>query len=213
MSSYSVPSKDELGSGEFRNPLPGNEDYILSIKDIESIKKPDYNGNVRDFLKVTFSVVSFADGGALEDIDGNSTADRVLWRDIDLTKLGFMKSGTASMSRQFLIYANGITDIMEKIPTGDTEDLIGRTIIASLIVYTGNDGKQRNKIVAMKPNVQKRRRPSLGEGSPVVSSKRDTTIVEEPVTNDEYAKAVASLVNDTDEPTDEEIEQTKAALK
>jgi len=206
MTHYTVPSKDEVssGGGIDRVALPGMEDYLCTVLAADPVRKNDFNGVERDFTRIELAVNTFADGGVLEDVNGNPVDDRKIWRDIDTSRLGFRKDGTASLSRQFLVYINGISDITERVPDGDTSDLIGKTIIASLIVYTGvTDGKLRNKIVGFKPTVRTRRRPVIGEGPPPAKTDEH---------DDEYARAVASLVNDTDDPTADEVEQTMAAL-
>jgi hypothetical protein len=197
-----------MSSGTDKIPLPGNEDYICTVLAADNVRKNDYNGVERDFIRVELSVDSFADGGALEDIDSNTVTDRKVWRDIDTSRLGFRKDGTASLSRQFLVFVNGLSDITERVPDGDTKDLIGKKVIASLIVYTGvSDGKQRNKIVGFKPTVRQRRKPAS------IPANEEDVKTPDKVSDDVYAKAVASLVNDTDDPSDEEISQTMAALK
>lgn len=203
MPHYSVPSKEEVSSSSSgdKRPLPGNEDYLCKILAADSVRKNDYNGVERDFIRVELGVESFADGGALEDIDGITVTDRKVWRDIDTSRLGFRKDGTASLSRQFLVYANGLTDITERVPDGDTIDLIGKQIIASMIVTTGTDGKQRNKIVSFKPVARRRR----SAPAPVVEKYDDPS-------DDQYAKAVAALVNDTDDPSDEEVQEVQTKL-
>lgn len=215
MAHYTVPSKEEVSSsgGSYdRIALPGNEDYLCTVKAVEPVRRKDYNGVERDFLRVEFSVDSFSDGGTLEDVNGNPVDDRKIWRDIDTTRLGFRKDGTASLSRQFLVFINGISDITARIPDGDTDDFIGKQIIASLIVYTGpTDGKQRNKIVGFKPTG--RRRGGSGKTNTMTMDAHIVSSEDKKPVDDEYAKAVAALVNDTDDPSPDEVAQVKAELK
>jgi hypothetical protein len=185
-----------------RYPLPGNEDYKARILEIVEASKPDFNGKVVDVFTAKFDILSFKDGGALEDINGDAVDSRWIWKDIDPARMGFKQDGTASLARQFFLAANGIDDLNEKIPAGNTEDLIGKDVILSLVVYTGKqDGKRKNRIVTIKPIVTRRRTTA----KPVVDAA--------PVVTDEYAAAVASLVEGTDLPSAEAIAATKATLK
>ena len=102
--------------------------------------------------------------------------------------MGFKQDGTASIARQFFLAANGIADLNAKVPSGDTEELVGREVRLSLIVYLGkNDGKQKNRVVAIKPLGGRR-----GGGSAEISQSPTNTA---PAIDPAYAAAVASLVN------------------
>jgi hypothetical protein len=102
--------------------------------------------------------------------------------------MGFKQDGTASIARQFFLAANGISDLNSKIPSGDTEELVGREVRLSLIVYLGkNDGKQKNRVVTIKPLAGRR-----SVGSAEISQPATNTA---PSVDPAYAAAVASLVN------------------
>lgn len=153
MPEYEVPSKEDSASGgEFKEPLPGQEDYLARIAEIKEVTRPNFNGVATDFLTVRFEIDTFADGVPLEDIKGVVVEPgRYAWKDVDPKKLGFMTNGTPSISRQFFAAANGISDVEAHIPPFKTEDFINRQVILSLSVYTSpKDGKQRNKITAVK---------------------------------------------------------------
>lgn len=207
MPSYSVPGADDLTGPVERLPLPGQEDYIAEILTIEETSKPNFDGVVQDFLTVKFDIQSFADGAPLEDIDGNKVDSRWIWKDLDPTRMGFKQDGTASISRQFFLAANGISDLNAKIPAGDTDDLISRKVILSLIVYNKKmSGAQANRITAIKPISRRRGQAAQADAAPVARAKAA------PAVSDEYAAAVAGLVSLSDNPTPESIAQVKAAL-
>lgn len=204
MPQYTVPGADEMTGPVDRYPLPGNEDYRAKILDITENQKPDFNGKIQDVFTVKFDIQSFKDGGALEDINGEPVDSRWIWKDVDPKRLGFKQDGTASIARQFFLSANGIDDLNEKIPSGDTDDLIDREVILSLIVYTGKqDGKRKNRLVAIKPVVTRRTRVRSADMAPAPAVTESS---------DEYAAAVAALASDEDEPTPAEIAKTKARL-
>jgi len=205
---YSVPAQDDLVSaGSDRRPLPGNEDYKARVLEIGLSQKKDYNGVDAEFYTVKFGITSFADGAALEDVDGNPVdGERWIWRDIDSRRRGFMQSGVASMFRQFFLSANGISDMTDRIPSGDTDDLIGREVVLSLTVYPGRDGRQRNKIVAIKPIT--RRRGTFPPPPPAPPA--EPPAIEPAEVSDEFAATLASLIEGTDAPTAEQIASAKA---
>jgi hypothetical protein len=186
MANYSVPGADEFTGVEDRKALPGNEDYRAKILEIKQQAKPNYEGKVIDVFTIKFDILSFADGAPLEDIDGNKVESRWIWKDVDPTRMGFKQDGTASIARQFFLAANGIADLNSKVPSGDTEELVGREVRLSLIVYLGkNDGKQKNRVVAIKPLGGRR------GSAPIEQAATNTS----PAIDPAYAAAVASLVN------------------
>lgn len=160
MPSYRVPSPDELPKGS-RVIFPGGEDYLLKIEEITPTLKTDLNepnGPKRTFYTVKLSIESFADGNDLEDVEGKTTDEegrplkgKWLWKDVDPERMGFTQAGVASIARQFFLSANGIADMNERIPAGDTQDLIGRYVVGSLIVKKIKDNTLRNNIVSFKP--------------------------------------------------------------
>lgn len=176
------------------------EDYRARILTIEEVTKPNYDGKIQDFLTVKFSIESFKDGGALEDTAGAPVdPGRWIWKDIDVKRMGFKQDGTASISRQFFLAANGIADLNERIPDGDTADLIDREVILSLIVYNKKTtGALANRINAIKPITKRRGQATAKATVPVVS--------------DEYAAAVTRLVNGEDDPSESDVAATKNAL-
>ena len=161
MAQYSVPSKDDMVTGPERKPLLGGEDYILRILEINGpLTKPGWGGKSTTVVTPKFEVVSFADGQPPIDIDEEELpADqpRWLWKDIELGRYGFTTAGIPSLARQFFLAANGIVDINSSIPDGDTDELVGKTVIATVSVYVGRDGKQKNKIISFKPIGGRRR--------------------------------------------------------
>ena len=193
MANYSVPGSDEFSGTEDRKALPGNEDYLGKVIEIKQQAKPNFEGKIIDVFTIKFDITAFADGAPLEDIDGNKVDSRWIWKDVDPTRMGFKQDGTASIARQFFLAANGISDLNSKIPSGDTEDLIGKDVRLSLIVYLGkNDGKQKNRVIAIKP-VGGRRGAAVVGSAPIEQSSRPSAAVDPA-----YAAAVASLVNGTD---------------
>jgi hypothetical protein len=188
MANYSVPGADEFSGVEDRKALPGNEDYRAKILEVKQQAKPNFEGKIIDVFTIKFDILSFADGAPIEDIDGNKVESRWIWKDVDPSRMGFKQDGTASIARQFFLAANGISDLNSKIPSGDTEDLVGREVRLSLIVYLGkNDGKQKNRVVTIKP-LGGRRSSATAE---ISQSPTNTA----PSVDPAYAAAVASLVN------------------
>jgi hypothetical protein len=195
MRSYSVPSKDEVDEQKTtRVVLPGNEQYIAEIIEVEEIRKADYDGNMRDFLKVKFNVLTFRDGTPLEDINGDTITDgRWLWRDIDFGRVTFMRDGTPSLARQFFLSVMGIADMNAKVPNVTDEDMLGAKVILTVVVYQKRDGNQGNKITAISP--VSRRGRAAQQAQPASEPKNE----EPPAMSEEFQAAVADLVNLGDE--------------
>lgn len=202
-----------------RRPLVGEEDYKATILEVTEAQKKDFTtGEMKTVWTVKFDVTSFADGAALEDIDGNPVdGTRWLWKDMNPMANGFTAAGEPSAKRAFLLAANGINDMNAQIPGGDTDDLIGREIVLTLRVGTGKDGKQRNYIKGMKA-VSRRR---VGRAPATASEDADRQAVENTHNNagshhspkdDPYLTAVASLVTGSDDPTDEEVASIAAKV-
>ena len=193
MPEYTVPSPDELG-GELidRKPLPGNEDYRARVVEIKEAVKPNFEGKPINVFTIKFDILSFADGEPTTDIDGNPVESRWAWKDVDPTRMGFKKDGTASIARQFFLAANGISDLQARVPNGNTDELIGKEIVASLIVYVGKDGKQRNRIVSIKA-LGGRRRPTTGTAE---ISQAPTNTAPAVDANSEYMKKVNEIFAD-----------------
>lgn len=199
-----LPSKDEMSAGTTftRVALPGNEDYRAKILSIDEQMKTSFEGQPMLVYTAKLHVLSFADGAPLEDVNGNPVEDdRYVWRDLNPHARGFTQSGIASFYRQFICAASGISDYSQKLPGGNTDDFIDREIVVSLQVYTGNDGQMRNKVTGFKP-INRRR------GQSVPSSHERP----EPAVSDEYAKAVAALVEGVDEPSEQMVADTKRRL-
>lgn len=178
MPEYEVPSREDVQtSGDWKEPLPGQEDYLARIAEITPTTRPNFSGVATDFLTVRFEIDSFADGAPLEDLKGLPVEPpRWIWKDVDPKKLGFMTNGTPSISRQFFAAANGINDPEAHIPPFNTDDFLERKVVLSLSVYTSvKDGKQRNKVTAIK---------TIGRRG------RSTTA---PAVDPEYAAAVQDL--------------------
>lgn len=217
MPSYYVPAQDELSSSVERVVLPGNEDYVLKVLDITENTKNDFNGKPVDVFTVKFAAESFADGAALEDNTGAPVESSPwLWKDIDPLRMGFKTDGTASLARQFFCAINGIADLTQRVPEGDTQDLIGRTVIGTLVVYKKKDGSFGNKITGFKTPSRRRgtRAAAPDEGAAAAAPVRrgQSAPSEEFEVDEEYLRAVASLVNDSDDPSDEEVDQIKADI-
>jgi hypothetical protein len=106
------------------------------------------------------------------------------------------------MFRQFFLSANGISDMSAHIPGGDTNDLIGREVRLSLVVYSGRDGRQRNKIIAIKP-VGGRRQAPTSQSAPTAPA------AEPPAVSEEFAATLASLIDGTDTPSAESVEAVR----
>jgi hypothetical protein len=103
--------------------------------------------------------------------------------------MGFKKDGTASIARQFFLAANGISDLQSRVPNSNTDDLIGKEVNVSLIVYVGKDGKQRNRIVTIKA-LGSRRRPVVSSPATQEPVRVETQQVDP---NSEYMQKVNDL--------------------
>jgi hypothetical protein len=83
---------------------------------------------------------------------------------------------------------------MDDFISHNIEDLIGKDVRLSLIVYLGkNDGKQKNRVIAIKPVGGRRGAAPVVGSAPIEQSSRPSAAVDPA-----YAAAVASLVNGTD---------------
>lgn len=205
MPSYYVPAQDELPSSSTeRVVLPGGEDYVLEVLEITETTKNDFNGKPADVFTVKFGVQKFADGAPLEDTEGNKvTTTPWVWKDIDPSRMGFKTDGTPSLARQFFCAVNGIADATQRVPEGDTEDLIGRTLIGTLTVYKKKDGNFGNKVTVFKTPSRRRRAAAQAPVEPEQDDEIDPS----------YLKAVASLVNDEDDPSEEVQAEVERKLK
>ena len=190
-----MPSKEEVEEQQVtRVPLPGNEQYIAKIIEVEEVTKADYDGNMRDFLKVKFDIQRFRDGTDLEDINGDPVqGGRWIWRDIDFERVTFMRDGTPSLARQFFLSVKGIADMNAKVPNVTEEDMLGTDVVLTIVVYQRRDGQQGNKISAISP-LSRRGRAAVAE-QPAAAD-------EPPAMSEEFSAAVADLVGMTPEDQD-----------
>lgn len=165
---YEVPSADDLPKPD-RTILIGGEDYLLKVLNVTEEQKKEYKSETTvPKLVFKFTAESFADGGELQDVDGQPVpAGEVwLWTDVDLRKLGFMTNGTPALGRQLLLALNGITDPNQRVPKGNAADLVGQKVIAHVVVRP--DGSA-NKITGFKSLVGGRRRGAGPVSSPVLA--------------------------------------------
>jgi hypothetical protein len=192
---YHVPDQDDLVSA-VRVPLVGGEDYRVKLLSLEpKLKTTIYNPKEQTWWVLKMEAISFADGAPLEDTDGNPVEPgRWLWLDLDPNRLGFQQNGTASKTRQFLLAANGISDMTSSLPAGDTEDLIGR----EFIVHVEVNKNLKNKVTAFKALGKRRRGATMVEPGPEV------------IIDPAYAAAVERLMNG--EASAEDTEAVEARL-
>lgn len=214
---------NQTDSSSTRRPLPGDEDYRAKILEVTEELRPDFTTKEPKLTwSIKFDITSFADGAPLEDIDGNAVdGSRWAWKNVNPLANGFTAAGEPSAKRQFLLAAHGLIDPTSVIPAGDTDELIGREVVLTLRCKPAANGQLKNYITAMKPLT--RRRSGRTDGTPTQagnptavsdvsdSNRREVgghsaTRTSEPANIDPaYLKAVASLVNDTDEPTELEL--------
>lgn len=217
---YSVPSQAELPKSQ-RAVFPGGEDYLLTVLEITPALKNDFNGKQQDVLVFKFSIDSFADGAPLEDVEGNTTdpdgnplINKWIWKDIDPKRMGFMQNGTASISRQCLLSLNGISDVTERIPDGDTDELVGRQVVGTLVVKPRKDGGKGNNITAFKP--VKRRRGGRGaeQTQPAVEPAPAPPAVQRGQSPEEaaFAAAVENVMDSDGEPSAEDLAAVAAFM-
>jgi len=186
---YSVPEPSE--SGPERRPLVGGEDYKVRLLSLEvKLKASAFDPVAKNWWVLKMAAISFADGAPLEDIDGNPVTDeRWLWCDVEPTRLGFQQNGTASKTRQFLLAANGISDMAATLPGGNTDDLINREFVVTVAVTP----KQKNKVTAFKSLSRRRGQAQVATDTPSG--------------NDEYTARVARLMNgEADEADKKSVE-------
>jgi hypothetical protein len=166
---YYVPSYDELPAFIARPALPGNEDYLCEVVDVEPLhKKEGYGGKFSEVMTIKMEVLSFADLTSLVDVQDVPLEPgdiRYIWLDIDPLHLGFMKSGVAAKARQFLLAVNDIHDMNARVPQSPISALLKKRVIATLIAKTRKDGSLGNVAVAFKPAIKRRRGTGEGTGS------------------------------------------------
>jgi len=198
--SYSVPSQEEIeeNSGGDRVALPGNEQYLAEVVELEDITKPNFDGKMQDYLKCKWNITSFRDGSDLEDLDQTLVPDgRWIWRDIDFARVGFMRDGTPSLARQFFLSAIGQSDMTAKIEDISNDDIMGKQMVLTLVVYNKQkDGKQANRVSAISPVRAPRRGGATVDAASseaLATQPANTTATELPP---EMAAAVADLTAD-----------------
>lgn len=206
--------------GEDRVPLVGEEDYRATILEVTAGKKKDFtSGELKDVWTIKFNITSFADGAPAEDINGNQVESRWIWKDCNPNARGFTAAGEPSVLRQFLLAANGISDIAAELPGGDTDALIGREVVLTLRTAPGmKDGKYRNYVKGIKAISRRRTGKAVGQTDSAVqngavghpATAPQPTAGRQAMDNgltidDAYLKAVASLVSDSDDPEPSEI--------
>lgn len=159
----SIPSAEEYEDqkGEGFTLLPA-DDYIVEVKqvNIQKDKQDIFNEDRRfDQLEVRFRVVSFANGDALLDEDGEDVNDERLFFDwLDPSRVGLLPQ--PAKARKFFAYATGV-GLEDRIDINDFQDLVGKRLLAVAIIKPNKKGERKNKILDYRP-IRVSRRKAAG---------------------------------------------------
>jgi hypothetical protein len=135
-----IPSAEELearGGGQFT--LMGEDSYRVRVKELKLSTRPNPyeksdehpNGRPRETAALKLDVLSFEDGSALVDQDGNETSDRLFFDFIEVEKIGMVPK--PSKARKFIAAALG-QPVAQAIDFGDWQELVGKELIAHAII-------------------------------------------------------------------------------
>jgi len=148
-----IPSAAEYEDqrGEGFTLLPA-DDYIVDVKQVTVQKdKQDISDADRKFdqLEIRSRVISFANGDELLDIEGDEVdSERLFFDWLDPSRVGLKPQ--PAKARKFFAYANSL-DLEDHISIEDFQTLVGKRLIAVVIVKPNAKGIKQNKIIDYRP--------------------------------------------------------------
>ena len=164
-------AEQDASGGDF-TLMPADR-YLVEIKEFKVENKPDtFNGGaLRDVGACKLSVISFEDGAEVVDVDDVPQQDRLLFDYPEISRLGFSQGGTVpSKGRQFLTAAFGLPPT-EAIDFEDWQELVGKRMIATVIIKTNTKGVKQNKVTGYEPIKTRRRgKPASGDAAEEISA-------------------------------------------
>lgn len=130
-------------------PLPADE-YVMEVVNFEETKGKKYQSEeLEDSIKFTleFKRLREPTDEPMKDTEGGDATGRTMFFWLSPDRLGFTKTGTPSISRQFIGYCLGVQDIQQDFELQSWRDLIGKKVLAEVVVGTTSKGKKVNKAV------------------------------------------------------------------
>lgn len=147
------PSKKELDEQRPQFPLLIVEDYELIITELEEtfqnkyMAKPDKDGNIpqEPVINVQLEVVAFKDGEIPLDDENEDARGRKVFFNGRPESMGFRMDGTPSKTRCLVAYSTE-QDINGKLDLDNWQNLVGKTIYASITKKENQKGQMKNRI-------------------------------------------------------------------
>lgn len=166
----SIPSEAEYaagtaGGGTDFSLLPA-DDYVIEVQtltvqpgklDIFDKPKPGEPQRTYDGLEVRFRPISFANGDEVQDENGDDipeNRDPLFFDWFDPEKVGLKPQ--ASKARKFFAAASGV-ELEDRIDIEDFQTLVGKRMLATVIIKTNAAGKRSNRITDYRLIRQRRR--------------------------------------------------------
>lgn len=154
-----IPSEEELESQRGPERVPLGEDwYLLEVKEYQIKKRPNIyerteehpEGVPADNMQVKFNVISFDNGTALYDKDGNDVSDRLAFDFIDIEKMGMKPK--PSKARKFTAGCLG-QPVAQALDFDSWDVLLGKRVVGHLIIKkNGKQGIDDYRPVRIRPN-------------------------------------------------------------
>lgn len=134
-----IPSEEELEARGGGFTVMGEDNYRVRVKEIKLSIRPNIYDKTEEFpagkpeetAAVKFDVLSFEDGSALIDKDGNDTSDRLFFDFLSTAKIGLRPK--PAKTRKFLASALN-QPINQAIDFGSWDDLVNAELIAHVII-------------------------------------------------------------------------------
>ncbi len=161
---FKMPSEQELAERSGK-PIPEDE-YLAEVSEI-TIDKDNispYTGEKRDQLKVKLSVISFADGSELVDVEGNPLDGYTITTFIDPSKVGMKPQ--VSRARKFFTSLLGVP-VGSRIEISGPEELIGKQLIVGTLNKPAKDDPTTRYTRAQDYKPVKKLRPERKASAPL----------------------------------------------
>jgi hypothetical protein len=159
-----MPSAEELAE-RAGSPLPEDE-YLAEVTEV-TIDKDNvnpYTKEVRDQLKVKFTIHSFADGTELVDVEGKPLDSYTLTAFIDPSKVGMKPQ--VSRARKFFTAAMGVP-VGSAIDISGPDELIGKRLVIGTINKPSKDNPNVSYTRAQDYKPIKKQRPVRQAPAPI----------------------------------------------
>lgn len=148
------------------------DDYIIEVNQItvqpnkvDIFDKPAEGQPQRtyDGLEVRFRPISFANGDELQDENGDdipANRDPLFFDWFDPTKVGLKPQ--PAKARKFFAAASGV-ELEDRIDIDDLQTLVGKRLLATVIIKANAAGKRTNRITDYRLIRQRRRAAAVSD--------------------------------------------------